>query len=52
MLSLSNSFDQEDLKNFEKKIINFLNLNKNAKIDSIDLLDMKYKNMLILKIFQ
>ena len=26
MLSLSNAFDEEDLKNFEKKILNFLNL--------------------------
>ena len=29
MLSLANAFDEEDLINFEKKIINFLNLNKN-----------------------
>ena len=29
MLSLSNAFGEEDLINFEKKIINFLNLNKN-----------------------
>ena len=25
MLSLSNAFDEEDLKNFEKKILNYLN---------------------------
>ena len=25
MLSLSNAFDEEDLKNFEKKIFNYLN---------------------------
>ena len=31
MLSLANAFDQEDLKNFEKKIFNFLN----QKTDSI-----------------
>ena len=29
MLSLSNAFDEKDLINFEKKIVNFLNLNKN-----------------------
>ncbi len=29
MLSLANAFDEEDLINFEKKIINFLNFNKN-----------------------
>ena len=29
MLSLANAFDEEDLINFEKKILNFLNLNKN-----------------------
>ena len=28
MLSLSNSFDKKDLENFEKKIFNFLNLDK------------------------
>ena len=26
MLSLGNAFNEEDLKNFEKKIINFLSL--------------------------
>ena len=31
MLSLANAFDEEDLINFEKKIINFLNLNKNIE---------------------
>ena len=31
MLSLSNAFNEEDLKNFEKKIFNYLN--KNIKID-------------------
>ena len=29
MLSLANAFDEEDLINFEKKIVNFLNLKKN-----------------------
>ena len=29
MLSLSNAIDKEDLQNFEKRIFNFLNLNKN-----------------------
>ena len=33
MLSLSNAFDEEDLKNFEKKILNFLSLKKNAEIE-------------------
>ena len=33
MLSLSNAFNEEDLKNFEKKMINFLSL---KKIDIID----------------
>ena len=33
MLSLANAFDQEDLINFEKKIINYLNLNKEFKIE-------------------
>ena len=33
MLSLSNAFDEEDLINFEKKIINFLNLNKNFEFE-------------------
>ena len=28
MLSLANAFDEEDLINFEKKIVNFLNLKK------------------------
>jgi DNA ligase (NAD+) len=28
MLSLTNAFNEEDLKNFEKKILNFLSLNK------------------------
>ena len=28
MLSLSNAFDKEDLENFEKRIINYLNENK------------------------
>ena len=32
MLSLSNSFDEEDLKNFEKKILNFLSLKENSEI--------------------
>ena len=33
MLSLSNVFSEEDLKNFEKKITNFLNLSKNINIE-------------------
>jgi len=33
MLSLLNAFDQEDLKNFEKKISNFLNLKKSTDIE-------------------
>ena len=33
MLSLSNAFDVEDLKNFEKKIINFLSLTKNTELE-------------------
>ena len=32
MLSLSNAFSEEDLKNFEKRIINFLSENKEFKI--------------------
>ena len=33
MLSLANAFDEKDLINFEKKIINFLNLNKNFEFE-------------------
>ena len=33
MLSLSNAFGYQDLKNFEKKISNFLNLNKSTDIE-------------------
>ena len=33
MLSLSNAFDLKDLKNFEKKISNFLNFNKSNSIE-------------------
>ena len=33
MLSLSNAFGYEDIKNFEKKISNFLNLKKNIDIE-------------------
>ena len=33
MLSLANAFDEEDLINFEKKIVNFLNLNKNFEFE-------------------
>ncbi len=33
MLSLSNAFDEKDLKNFEKKIINFLSFKENAEIE-------------------
>ncbi len=32
MLSLGNAFSEEDLENFEKKLINFLSLNKNYEI--------------------
>ena len=32
MLSLSNAFNEEDLKNFEKKINNFLSLKENSEI--------------------
>ena len=32
MLSLANAFDEEDLKNFEKKIFNFLNKTKNFEL--------------------
>ncbi len=51
MLSLSNAFNEEDLINFEKKIINFLSLKKNEemefsvepKIDGISA-SLTYKN--------
>ncbi len=52
MLSLSNAFDVEDLKNFEKKIYNYLNVSKNKididysvepKIDGISA-SLTYKN--------
>ena len=33
MLSLANAFDEKDLINFEKKIINFLNLSKNSEFE-------------------
>ena len=33
MLSLANAFDEEDLINFEKKIVNFLNLKKNVEFE-------------------
>ena len=33
MLSLGNAFNEEDLKNFEKKIINFLSLEDSSKIE-------------------
>ncbi len=33
MLSLSNAFNEEDLKNFEKKIRNFLSLKENIEIE-------------------
>ena len=33
MLSLGNAFDEEDLLNFEKKILNFLDLEKDFKIE-------------------
>ena len=51
MLSLSNAFDYEDLKNFEKKVSNFLNLKESIdieysvepKIDGISA-SLNYKN--------
>ncbi len=49
MLSLSNAFDYDDLKNFEKKILNFLNLDTKfnysvePKIDGISA-SLTYKN--------
>ena len=51
MLSLSNAFDEKDLVNFEKKIFNYLDLNKNfeleystePKIDGISA-SLSYKN--------
>ena len=51
MLSLSNAFDKKDLENFEKKIFNFLNFEKNKdleysvepKIDGISA-SLTYKN--------
>ena len=33
MLSLNNAFDREDLENFEKKILNFLNFKNNNNIE-------------------
>mgnify|MGYP001430422368 FL=1 len=33
MLSLSNTFDRDDLKNFEKKIFNFLNIKNNIDFE-------------------
>ena len=33
MLSLSNTFNKQDLENFEKKVFNFLNLNKKENIE-------------------
>ncbi len=33
MLSLANAFNEEDLINFEKKIVNFLNLTKNFQFE-------------------
>ena len=33
MLSLANAFDEEDLINFEKKIVNFLNIKKNFEFE-------------------
>ena len=56
MLSLSNAFDEKDLKNFEKKIFNFLSLKKNneieystePKIDGISA-SLTYKNGILSK---
>ena len=55
MLSLSNVFSYEDLQNFEKKIINFLDLKKNTvieysvepKIDGISA-SLTYKNGILI----
>ena len=33
MLSLANAFEEEDLINFEKRILNFISVSKNFKID-------------------
>ncbi len=33
MLSLSNAFNKEDLKNFEKRVVNYLNLQKNHQFE-------------------
>ena len=33
MLSLANAFDQEDLMNFEKRIINYLDENEEFQIE-------------------
>ena len=33
MLSLSNAFDEEDLHNFEKKILNYLDKKNDFKIE-------------------
>ena len=38
MLSLSNAFDEEDLVNFEKKIRNYLNLDKNKSFEYLSLI--------------
>ena len=56
MLSLSNAFDEEDLKNFEKKIFNFLSLKANTeieystefKIDGISA-SLTYKNGILIR---
>ena len=55
MLSLGNAFDEEDLKNFEKKIVNFLSLKEanlieysaEPKIDGISASLIYYKGKLI-----
>ena len=33
MLSLGNAFNEEDLVNFEKKILNFLSLDKSKEVE-------------------
>ena len=56
MLSLANAFDEEDLKNFEKKIFNFLSLKANTeieystefKIDGISA-SLTYKNGILIR---
>ena len=56
MLSLSNAFKEEDLVNFEKKILNFLNekfdleYSVEPKIDGISA-SLTYKNGILMYVF-